>query len=836
MSKLQSRRDGVRFVAVDDAAQSVPPQPRLLDLVYGVLWPAIVIVVEVGMRLCADAFFDPMPTVWHMLIVSFVPAMNLIVWIRLADASDRERRLLMLGTGAAVMIAGLYSLLFLPLLPIALVGIVFYGLGLLPLAPLAAFISALRLFRQLAGTGAAPRLGHIGAAGIALGMTALVVIEIPMLATRVGVQWASSSNADQRDRGVALLRTFGQSDLLLRLCYGMLTRPAGPIGLLLMTGELAAFDRRPTEMLASQSTARELYYRVHGIAFNQVPAPRANARQRSFLDDFQFDSDHGGSDVGGRIKGLSLTQSRMDGSIDGSDAIAYLEWTFEFRNVSVVDREARLELALPPGAVVSRASLWINGEEKEAAYGGRGEVRAAYQKVAVQQRRDPLLVTTKGADRVLAQAFPVPRNGGTIKFKLGITAPLGILDAKTEQLVLPAIFDRNFAIDGDVVHNIWIESRQQISASNAGHIEIARLSNGGYRASGKLDDRMLTVQRQAITVTPGISADARLARIGDGPAILQRIEARAPTPATTIVVIDGSAQMAGKTDEIIAALAAVPAGTRVGIVIAGEPLVSLPVTAWDKRALGQARAALRTQSFAGGKDNAGALAAALLALERENRARLLWIHGPQPQAFPSSAAGLAQTVARLSRLPALTLYPVAAGPNVVLPDVPWSWSAQLLPHVGSIAADLSGYFANAAAGDTLAIVRDELDPADMSGVATRGSDHIVRLWARDRVLAMMRDAYTTPQRERVRQAAVALAAASRLVTPVSGAVVLETKQQYDENRLSPAAEQSVPTLPEPHEWALIGIAGLALLWLLGEGRSGTRRGPSGRSHSLTGAA
>ena len=87
--------------------------------------------------------------------------------------------------------------------------------------------------------------------------------------------------------------------------------------------------------------------------------------------------------------------------------------------------EARLQLALPPGGVVSRATLWVNGEEREAAYGGRGEVRAAYQRVAVQQRRDPLLVTTKGADRVLAQAFPVPRNGGTIKFKIGITRAAG---------------------------------------------------------------------------------------------------------------------------------------------------------------------------------------------------------------------------------------------------------------------------------------------------------------------------------------------------------------------------------------------------------------------------
>ena len=164
---------------------------------------------------------------------------------------------------------------------------------------------------------------------------------------------------------------------------------------------------------------------MHGVPFNARPAPFEKGNWSRFAD-FQFDDDHGGTQVGGRLKGLDLVSSRIDGSISGDDAVAYLEWTVEFRNSGSIDREARLQLALPPGGVVSRATLWVNGEEREAAYGGRGEVRAAYQRVAVQQRRDPLLVTTKGADRVLAQAFPVPRNGGTIKFKLGITAPLEI--------------------------------------------------------------------------------------------------------------------------------------------------------------------------------------------------------------------------------------------------------------------------------------------------------------------------------------------------------------------------------------------------------------------------
>ena len=89
-----------------------------------------------------------------------------------------------------------------------------------------------------------------------------------------------------------------------------------------------------------------------------------------------------------------------------------------------------------------------------------------------------------------------------------------------------------------------------------------------------------------------------------------------------------------------------------------------------------------------------------------------------------------------------------------------------------------------------------------------GSDHIARLWANERVLELMRNGSGD------RAEAVALAARYRLVTPVSGAVVLENKQQYEAAQLKPVDQATVPTVPEPHEWALIIIACAALTWLM----------------------
>src|SRR6185436_12440072 len=169
--------------------------------------------------------------------------------------------------------------------------------------------------------------------------------------------------------------------------------------------------------------AREIYFRVSGRAFNSVPAPTVRTGRGVWaeLNEWTWDEDQGGERVGGRIKGLFLHSSRLDTTINAEAVWSYTEWTMEFRNDSQQQREARAQILLPPGAVVSRLTLWVNGEEREAAFAGRSQTRQAYEKVAIQQRRDPVLVTTAGPDRVLMQCFPV-QPGGLMKVRLGITA------------------------------------------------------------------------------------------------------------------------------------------------------------------------------------------------------------------------------------------------------------------------------------------------------------------------------------------------------------------------------------------------------------------------------
>ena len=92
------------------------------------------------------------------------------------------------------------------------------------------------------------------------------------------------------------------------------------------------------------------------------------------------------------------------------------------------------------------------------------------------------------------------------------------------------------------------------------------------------------------------------------------------------------------------------------------------------------------------------------------------------------------------------------------------------------------------------------------------SDHLARLWANQQIGEHLRAG------SKDRESLIALAQEYQLVTPISGAVVLETAAQYEAAGLNPVKVQSVPTIPEPETWLLIVVVLLALVILLAKRR------------------
>jgi hypothetical protein len=792
------------------APKAEKKRPGYILLALGVVLPLITLTFEWITGISAGVLFDPLPSWFHVLAVALVPAANLWIWQAGRTRNAAPARLLGWLNGAACGISLYYSILFLPFAPFACIMVIWFGVGLIPLAPYFALVSTLFLrasYQKRLGQPVRPRIWQ----GALVAFAVLVLLQLPTALTYYGLSRATAEDLDTKLQGVRVLRRFGDRELLLRACYGLTRRELELDPVRILVGS----DRN-----VSADQAREIYYRVTGKPFNAVPPPSFYTRQGRWAvldEEFAWDDALGGEAVAGRVKGLSLAGSRMDAVAEPDAALVYCEWTMEFKNISHQQREARAQIALPPGAVVSRVTLWINGEEREAAFGGRSQVREAYKEVAVVRRRDPVLVTTCGPDRVLMQCFPVPPDGGMMKIRIGITAPLALESSAQGRFIWPRFLERNFGIGPDLKHALWIESPTALPLMTNGVIS-TQTGNRPFTFHESVSEAGLAAPETiGINRPAGVKTVWTPATSASG-IIRQTIQpAAAAMPSRMVVVLDGSEGMQSDARELAAALAGIPGPTEIALIIADDQKKDFnarPQKA-TATAIEEVRQTIRQAHFVGGQDNLPALEAAWDLAAAADYGAVVWIHQPQPVLL-SSESGLRQRIERATSSVRLFEIQTRNGPDRVIEKLDGLNAVEHVLRLGSLRADFDRLLARwTGKTPALVLVREQIAGATDAADGVRVGKNIERLWARDEALRLAA--------QRQRDAAVKLAAENQLVTPLTGAVVLETKEQYDRHNLKPADPATVPTVPEPQTWALLGMG--ALVWLL---RRGKRMFPRGR--------
>lgn len=786
----------------------------ILTLLGGTLLPAISIGIEATTHMCAESFFDPIPTVWHLLLVLLVPLINFQLW--LAVRKNRTERSALLGLAGAVAcgISLFYTLVYLPLTPLAVIAIVFFGMGLLPLTPLIALIAGLvlrRQLRQIAPAGFTLSLKGF-ALGLALTIVALILIELPATLTRVGLQMAASESVARRERGLRWLRAVGNQDYLLRACYQRSGMATDLVGFIFSLEDPVAPDE-----------AREVYYRLYGETFNTMIPPRRLGGRWEPQETFDFDPDQGGTVIAGKIKNLSLAASRLDGSVDAEAGLGYLEWTLSFKNASSSQQEARAQVQLPPGGVVSRLTLWVNGEEREAAFAGQRQVQEAYQAV-VGQRRDPVLVTTAGDDRVLVQCFPVPV-GGEMKVRFGVTFPLLLKDQTQGVFRLPHFVDRNFGISEGTTHAIWIESPTMLQTESK-NLLIEQPAPDLHAVRGIVRDAELTAPGAVVRAgrnNATVDAWTPDAIKGDGHIVRQAIRKKeSPSIKQLVLIVDTSQRMKGALPQITAALRTLPPHIEVKLVLADSSAAADEQSPNSPSFSGppdEAARRLEATAFEGGADNIPALERGWNVAGANPHSLMLWVHGPQPVLL-SSTLELEQ---RWERRPAgAVLYSLQTenGPNHIRAELDGFGRIASVPRVGNVQADLEDLLARATnQKEELEFIRISEKPgrAKQAIAGHETSAHLARLWANDEVRRLIGQ----PDKSGIEEA-IQVATRYQLVTPVSGAVVLETEEQYQRAGLEAVKPGSVPTIPEPETMLLVAVVALILLWAL-RGQWPTRR-------------
>ena len=762
--------------------------------IFGVLLPLGTLLFEWTTRACAAELLDPAPTVLHALLIALVPATHAIALVWLRRTTGVVPNWLAWMQSMALGVAGAYALIFLPFSPFALVGIVFLGFGFLPLSPLLAWICGLmigsRLKKRARATQSSwPRNRWMGWTGAMLLLGALA---LPAVLTREWLAEAVTHVGTEREQAIRRLRSHGDDEVLLKACYGQRRQVWDEV-----------FSRR----WISAEQAQEVYFRVVGQPFNAVRPPlgRLRGAGREVLRDFEWDNAVGGEAVSGHVSGLSLMSSRLDAKANADDGWAYTEWTLEFRNDHERQpREARAEIQLPPGGVVSRVTLWVNGEEREAAFAGRGEVRAAYQQVAVVQRRDPILVTTSGPDRVLMQCFPVPAQGGTMKVRLGITVPLTPIDRSLVAFCWPRIAERNFAMREDLRHHAWLETPRPAVGAPVGWTLDANNSNALHAAVS---------EREAARAFPAIRLPRNPERVsawarddrGAIPAWVRQHLGNRPTQARgrLAIVLEGGRGGRPAFDAVREALKQAGGQGGLGIWVAHDGVIEVARTEEGPFAgiIGSMEG--RTPTFIGGHDPVPALEAAWDWAAQVPGSAVLWVHGPQPVLL-GGAYGITQRLERTGGTGTQLLdFQAGLGPNRIAREAAGIAGYSAVPRLGTVTEDLVRLL-QLWTGTTAHLVwqveRTETDPASEPAA----SRHLVRLWAVGQIDRL--------RRERKTAEAVELAARWQLVTPVSGAVVLESKAQFTQAGLTPVDPLTTPAIiPEPETWALIGLGATLVL-------------------------
>lgn len=845
----------------------VPRTSGLMALT-AILMSVLALSVEMTTHICRIEFFDPLPDLTSIIAYGLI-VLTLGIALasircgdlsapnsgeapsKLLDALDLRRATgrqlwLRILIPPSFAVALLYTVLFLPLTPFGLMTFIF-GFGICAFSPLANLVALggymfhisdnKPAWKRLAPSPRIERLANF------ISVALVIQVMASLAGQPAAVGWLLSQ-ADARDsaRGWLFepLHQLRAPTVLARAALqggsnhpiiGWFWNPTSADTSTFRDPEVSAADR--SRDAGRNASLRRRYFELTG----SHPGANGAVEGQSLNADNSIEI--AGDAVASRVPGLSLAKSDLVGALRLASETAYQEWTLVFRNATASASEARFEALLPEGGFVSKASLWLNGQESPAAFGGKGETREAYSDIvrtslATQYPRDPLLITASTPERVLVQCFPVPA-GGEIKIRLGCTSPLrwGGGGRPTLSLAAPLVVDRNFDWSPQLISTYryvgsWPESlkldprdgwrltRDDPAPDGAiRHVLSAETPPSDYQTTRWV--RWLAAR------SPGTKSP-----VAGGHRLFDPTQTASRGGIDFLVVLDTSESLRPALTEddarrLGAALAACP-DSRVRCLLQRDWNGSdSPGPSWSEPWVSTVNAQdLLVRAFQhrdrGGLNPIGPLTRALdLASENPRPTAILWLHGAHPEGI-FDTAGLESALRLAPRRVTLTALACVTGPNDVIGSLSSTGRARSLQR--GMFPDAFGELVLVAASQSVTgqtrPVPAGLTPLGGSEPAISGLylpnsiDHKKNDWGRltagSRIVSAWRRGVTeefTDSKQWIR-----LGVEQRVVTPLTGAVVLESKKDYDQYSLSNSvASTDLPSVPEPGTLGLLALAG-----------------------------
>ncbi|MDQ1817157.1 hypothetical protein RBA41_28005 [Massilia sp. CCM 9210] len=217
------------------------PYHTLSDSVRAALWFGGVILPLISLALVHVGYVGgsmPLPGTMliHVFLIISVPLANALLLRAMMSERPSPPRPLALLHGFAATVSTIYTIVFLPLIPITTAVILSYGIFLLlvlaPLLSLIALLAGRRLLGEMVReTGGAPLPSAWP--GVLVAMAVVAAVELPAAVTLIGMRMATSSVHATRADGVRLLRHLGNEKMIASMCKRQDTSVTDLSGLML---------------------------------------------------------------------------------------------------------------------------------------------------------------------------------------------------------------------------------------------------------------------------------------------------------------------------------------------------------------------------------------------------------------------------------------------------------------------------------------------------------------------------------------------------------------------------------------------------------------------------
>ena len=363
-------------------------------------------------------------------------------------------------------------------------------------------------------------------------------------------------------------------------------------------------------------TLRQLYFQVTGEPFRDDKSANFSTMPDNYLQRHV---------VGKPIDGLSLHRSKMIGHINPKTLTSTVYWNFVFKNKSYYPQEARLEIGLPEGAVVSGMTVWKDGTAQGTMFKPT-KANPGTVSWTTHGHESPGVVTDLGRGRILLHCYPVPSQD-QLRAAVAVTIPAKLHEINQASLPLPKIIDANFSMKGD--HRIRMISSDEISLT-ADKLKNAKMRNGQYVITGPVSGETISGAGLSLSLNRQASYGpiSIFDRLGNKPRYVTQkiIKTPAEAPKRLLIVLDGSESVKPHLDNLKEVLSKLSSQIDTTLILASKQSKISDKDYTMKEALNQ----LTEKDFVGGQDNLeSVIKASELAGEVKNGA-VLWIHGPQP--------------------------------------------------------------------------------------------------------------------------------------------------------------------------------------------------------------